>query len=539
MHVEKLTKLLLAGLLLFLPAVAQADWKEASTRHFIIYSEGSEESLRDAATKLEKYDFLLRWASKVTKPSQTPKLKIYLMRNFEEVQGTLPFAAGGIAGYYNARTRGPVAVGSRTGLAGQVNRTGTRIGNNDLYEFDAQTVLLHEYAHHFMFQYFPAAYPAWYSEGFAEFYGTTKILPNDVIEVGHVAGHRYASFQANDWLPLSKMLTAKNYGDVGGQIDLLYAQGWLLVHYLSTTKERAGQLPKYLAALNAGKDYQKAMDEAFGPGARKLDEELRAYSGRRRLTAVRLPFKPIDVGPIAVRTLSPAEDALMKADIAFGRGVIVSEAPALAKEVRSIAARFPKDPHALSILIEAERAAGNREAAAAAVARWLAVQPGAPRALMHQAELEIDALRQTRSTNKAAWEKPRTLLLDANKRAPGDPMILEAYYDSFLAEGVLPPPGAQNALVKAFDLVPQDDDLRYKLASDFEQRQMIEDAIQIIKPAAFSLSEEENPAKRAKRERQEARYREVDEVKRETPREMLARLETKLAGRAKSAQGAK
>jgi predicted Zn-dependent protease len=158
---------------------------------------------------------------------------------------------------------------------------------------------------------------------------------------------------------------------------------------------------------------------------------------------------------------------------------------------------------------------------------------------MHQAELEIDALRQTRSTNKAAWEKPRTLLLDANKRAPGDPMILEAYYDSFLAEGVLPPPGAQNALVKAFDLVPQDDDLRYKLASDFEQRQMIEDAIQIIKPAAFSLSEEENPAKRAKRERQEARYREVDEVKRETPREMLARLETKLAGRAKSAQGAK
>jgi hypothetical protein len=39
---------------------AWAEWREATTRHFIVYSEGSEAKLRKAAENLEKYDFMLR-----------------------------------------------------------------------------------------------------------------------------------------------------------------------------------------------------------------------------------------------------------------------------------------------------------------------------------------------------------------------------------------------------------------------------------------------------------------------------------------------
>ena len=40
--------------------------------------------------------------------------------------------------------------------------------------FTGQLVLFHEYAHHFMLQYAPAAYPAWYVEGFAEVVSTAS-----------------------------------------------------------------------------------------------------------------------------------------------------------------------------------------------------------------------------------------------------------------------------------------------------------------------------------------------------------------------------
>jgi hypothetical protein len=94
----------------------------------------------------------------------------------------------------------------------------------------------------------------------------------------------------------------------------------------------------------------------------------------------------------------------------------------------------------------------------------------------------------------------------------------------------LPPAGAQNALYRAFELVPQDDDLRYQLALDFEKRGMITDAIATIKPAAFALrSEDESAKEKRRREKLEEKYRGVGQKKRETAIEMLTRLEKKLA----------
>ena len=90
-----------------------------------------------------------------------------------------------------------------------------------------------------------------------------------------------------------------------------------------------------------------------------------------------------------------------------------------------------------------------------------------------------------------AWESARQMIYEAHKADPRDPMILEAYFDSFTAQGVLPTPGAQNAIVRALELVPQDSGIRYKVAADYEQRGLTEDAIAVIKPTAFQLHQEE------------------------------------------------
>lgn len=501
--------------LALIPGTAQATWKEATSRNFVLYSEASEESLRNTVSDLEKYWFMLHFISGA-KPSKTaPKIKIYMMANMDAVQATMPYG-GGAAGYYTATPRGPIAVGIRQSTGGK-------------HGLSAQTVLFHELAHHFMLQYFPAAYPVWYVEGFADYYGTARILDKDVIEVGHGLANRYLSFVDNEWIPLEKLLAARSYSDVN-DIHLLYSQGWMLVHYLANNSARRGQLQRYLDAINAGTSYEQARDQAFGPGAKELNAELRSYSRRRRIMALSLPFKPIDVGAITVRVMSAAEDGLVKHDIMIGSGLPRSFARKFADEVRPIAGRFPGDPFAVKILLEAERAAGNRAAATALAERWLALEPDAPQALMHKAELQIEALREARSSDTAAWDAARKMILAANKKAPGDPQILVAYYNSFTSAGLLPPPGAQNALFAAFERVPQDEKLRHMVAADFEARDMITAAIAVIKPVALELHDgEQSGRQKAKADALAVKYREVGDNRVETAREMLARLEKKLA----------
>lgn len=519
-------RLLVAIWALFLwPTVARAEWREAVTDHFIIYSSGTEPTLRAAARDLERFDFLLRFMTGV--PLDKPALvkpKIYLMIDTKAVADTMYGGGGGVAGYYDASARGPIIVGTR-------NPTGA-----EDYDISGQEVLFHEYAHHFMFQHFPAAYPVWYSEGFAEYYGATRLLPNDVVEVGHGAGHRYFSFEYNRWIPLKQLLVADSYSDFKFDADLIYAQGWLLVHYLAADKARSQQLRVYLDAINRGQGYDKARDQAFGADAKALDRGLRAYSRRTRLDAVRLPFKPIDLGSVAVRTLGAAESALLYADIGLGRGLLAREAAGFAESVRRTAARFPRDSHALRLLAEAERLAGNYAAAAAATGRLLALDPKSPRGLMLRGQLAVDSLASVKSTDGAAWDAARKMLSDAHRASPRDAMILEAYYDAFAAQGVLPPPGAQNAIYRAVELVPQDGVLRYKLAADYEARNMIREAIAIIKPAAYDAhADSEEPKNKAKRERDAERYRLAGRRRTETPREMLSRLEAKLTETAATA----
>jgi len=515
-------KILIAACVL-VPTAAQAEWKEASSEHFQVYSNGSRQTLQNFTEKLEKFDFLLRTVSGSKQPASPTKLKVYLMEDYGEVQKTLgPAGSRGIAGYYTARPRGAIAVGVSNATLGRDNMS-------------AESTLLHEYTHHFMHHYFPASYPSWYSEGFAEYYGQIKIGDNDVIEVGHPADTRYYSFSGNDWMPVGQMLAARSYADVGPKLHLLYAEGWLLTHYVAQNPARKAQLDKYLNLINAGKSYEDATNEAFGAGAKQLDSELRKYAAKTRHEVTVLPFKKIPIKPITIRQVSPAEDALMGQEIALGRGVYRLEAADFGKNARAIARRFPDDAYALGVLIEAERAAGDNAAALQAVDRLLALKPKDPRGLMHQGELQIAALKAAKSTDKAAWAAARELIITAHKARPNDAMMLAAYYDSYAAEGVMPPAGAQNALYRAHELTPRDGNLRYQVALDFEQRGMLEEALAVIKPSAFELhSDEADPKKKKKQEEQEEKYREVGQSKRETAREMFLRLEQKLVDAGKT-----
>ena len=510
---------LLALIALMVPIGAQAEWREASSPNFVVYSSGSEQHLRESIIRLERFHFILRAMHGITRAPSPVRLKVYLMRNVDDVAASLPYPAFGVNGYYENNARGPFIVGTR--MTGGAYMSG----------LDPEIVLQHEYAHHFMFSYFPATYPTWYTEGFAEFWGTTRLLDDDVFEVGLPSNARLLSLGEDRWMPLDRILAARTYDDAGSQLGLIYAEGWLLLRYLFENRERRGQLERYLNLINRGVTYEEAMNQAFGEGARALNAELRRYSQSPRFNILRVPFRRIEVPPITVRTLRPAEEALLGQEIRLGLGVLQRHAADFATEVRGIASRYPDDPYALAILAEAEMLTDRGEAARAALDRLLAIDPNHARALAWRGQLQVGALRAAGSRDEGAWTGAREPIRRAIQLAPDDPVVLEAYYDSFVTQGVLPPAGAQNALFRALTLAPGDSYLRQKVAADFEQRGMIEDAVTVIKPAAFAMrhGSDESERERRRRERAEERFRMAGRQRGETPREMLTRLEALLA----------
>jgi len=522
---------LIAGLaalaaMAFASSPAEADWKEATSAHFIVYSEGPEAQLREFATKLEKFDFVLRAYHHVTAPSSPIKLRVYLLPSIQSV-GRM---AGneGVAGYYVSESRGLMMVGTHSTAASGSADARTR---NDEVDLDYESILLHEYTHHFMFQYFPATYRPGISEGFAEFWGATRFLPGNIVEVGRLADYRFGSFSGNRWLPVRKLLTAQSYAEVP-ELDLLYAQGWLLVRYTFDQPERRRQLQAYLKAINDGASYEAAMNKAFG-NPDQLNSELFDYAGHHRFNVLQLPFKPISVGDIALRHVSPAEDSLIPLEIELSQGILQRDAKKFADKVRGSASRFPDDPYALALVAEAERLAGNLDAANAAADRLLAKSPNDPHGLLQKALVDMERLRAAGSKDPAAWNAARQYLVRASRIRPQDPLILKAYYDSYSGLAALPPEPAQAALYHAMELAPSDSELRYKLASDFEKRDMIEDAISIIRPSAFVLPHRKGETEKEKKKREELedKYRGAGEHKHETAREMLERLERKRAAK--------
>src|SRR3546814_8006793 len=88
-------------------------------------------------------------------PGAANRITIYAVDDADAVR-RLGRMGGGLMGFYVPRAGGSVAFVPRS------------IG--DSYQnMSAQSVLLHAYAQHFLYQNHPQAYPSWFVEGSAEF----------------------------------------------------------------------------------------------------------------------------------------------------------------------------------------------------------------------------------------------------------------------------------------------------------------------------------------------------------------------------------
>lgn len=450
---------LVVGALLFWSGQAMAAWQEAKTRHFIIYSEQGPDEIRDFATRLEKFDSAVRFARKMADPplSDSGKLRVYVLRDQRAVARMAGHRESSVAGFYVADISGARAFVYR------------KPGEGAKFGMTPEVVFFHEYFHHLMLGHSDAAMPRWVVEGFAEFFSTASIEEDGTVLLGRPAEHRATPLFLLADLSVEKMLEDSDKNLSGPETMMLYGRGWLLAHYLAFAPTRQGQLDSYLRQVQQGRPALEAAREAFGD-LRELGRELDRYLKQKSLPGLRVPAEKLEVGPISIRPLSPAHEAILDARIRLDRrnNLRRSDAAHIAGDARRIAERFPNEPIVHSTLARAELAAGRNAAAIAASDRALALNSNDTEALTVKARAQMQA--GAANPQAVDWAKIRDLILKANRIDPENAEPLMLFYETYMVAGSQPTPNATKGLLYARVLIPQDDDLRLLAA-----RQLVAD----------------------------------------------------------------
>jgi hypothetical protein len=204
-----------------------------------------------------------------------------------------------IAGFYTPDPEGSFAVSHREDMGNQLGTSAP------------QQTLFHEYGHHFMKRYVRAAFPAWFIEGFAEYYSTVDFDRDGKAEVGRPAYGRAHGLLEMPKIPAERLLLERP-GAMrnSGQVDVYYGRAWVLTHMLYSDPSRAGQLTRYIEAINRGDDAKQAAIDSFGDLA-QLDKDLNRYMVRPM--TYRRTNEPIAIpGSIAIAPLAATEDALIE-----------------------------------------------------------------------------------------------------------------------------------------------------------------------------------------------------------------------------------
>lgn len=433
---------------LTMTAPAHAAWLTATSRHFIVYSDTNDAALRKQATQLEQFDSMIRrfHHTGADEDAEFNRVTVYVLPTANSVQKMM--GVRNVAGFYVPRVTGSVAFTPRQGGGGE-------------YDLSPRIVLFHEYAHHFLLGNYAIAYPAWFSEGYAEF-ASTMMEKQGFLWLGAAANHRAYGLVFDKALSIRQLFDPPaNMTD--RQTESLYGRGWLLTHYLVFDPERRKQLTRYFTLFNQGKPSIEAATEAFGD-LKALDSQLERYLGRSTLPAIKVDPADLGTPKVDIRPLTPGEAALIALRMESTRGVDAKSAPPLYAKASAAAAPFAKDAVAQGWLAEMAFDAGRYDAAEAAADAAIAVDAKSSQALLYKARVHMYRASEAKATGDAVWAEARSWIIKANRAQTNDAAALALFYESFLAAKATPSKSAVAGLYRAVALVPQDGGTRFLAA---------------------------------------------------------------------------
>ncbi len=460
-----LAAFLAVAALLLAPAPAMAKWMKAETPRFVVYGQGDAEGLREYAEKLEIYDAVLRQAHGMD-PAEAPprKLDVYLVSARAGLRQVAPGIREQAVGFYTA-TRGDIfAMAIRSG--------------------DPDTVVLHEYAHHFMLQYFPASYPAWLIEGYAEYYSSARVTL-DKVSVGMPNDQRADWLFDPDWLPIDQVLT-RSGRDLGPESSArFYAQSWALAHYFLADPARRRQLNGYLAAVAGGGDPLQAMPQATGLDLPTFDRTVRAYA-RGRLTWTTYARAGFPRPSATVSDLPDSADDLLLPWLAMRRGMPLERGAALvADTLRPAAAKHRGDRFAELVLAYGEMWYADEAAGEALLQGLLARDARDADALQLLGVIRVNQAAKAAGAEKARLrQEAQTFLARSHAVRSNDYRTLLYYAMARRGEAGWPTENTLNIITLAYDLAPQVSQVRMLYAEMLIARKQWAEARVVLQPTA-------------------------------------------------------
>lgn len=454
-----------------LPNTAYARWLRAESRHFIIYSEGSEKDLRNSVARLERFDALLRLKFRFNEGPSTIKLPIYLVSKESDVKRLTKGWPIPASGFFAPRLEGSFAVAHRE-------------KRDSVLELDGGAVLMHEYGHYFMLHHADFAYPAWYVEGFAEFVSTTTIDDSGNWTMGKPAYHRARSLLAIPKLPIEDLLFRVPQTMTREQVSAFYGRSWLLTHMLLTKPEYNERLSAHLAAVAAGRDHRDAATAAFGDLA-QLEMALDKYL-ETRLTYISSNTPVTADITMTVTELDPVSGQLVPLHL---DRLSLRDTAGLPAALRQLAEANPGRADLWFELAMAENWNGQKAGGAkreeldtraeVAVDKVLAIDPSHGRANLLKAEILMRRLAAKGDFDAARWTAARRYLITANSANADDPAVLVAWYDSFRKQRRTPSQTARDGLARALMLAPEASEIRVRYAIDLAEQGRFDEAIRV------------------------------------------------------------
>lgn len=384
----------------------------------------------------------------------------------------------------------------------------------------AESLLYAGYAQHYLLTYFPAAYPRWYLDGFAQVFASMVVRHDGAIEFGRPPSNAAAVLREFGAFPLGDVLDDTYLSRAPGKTRWTPVHAWLLTHFLMFSDTRRPQLRRYLAMRAGGADAAAAA-AVFGDPA-QLARELRAYYNVRK-PFLRITF-PVDHGeePL-VRRLTEGEAAFVKGRLELGSRVTLpppvppDASPAVAKaltrqradalaardrwleRLHRDAARYPRDLNAQLLLAEAECRSDHPAPCLAAAQAAGALAPADVRPQTWQGlAMALAAIAGPAGEREAALTRARRLIIAANHRQTDAPGPLLAYHQTFVAAGQPLPVGAVDGMQQVMEEVPAAPGPRLALATALVDRGRADAARGVILPVAIGpYASPERPAAQA------------------------------------------
>jgi hypothetical protein len=187
--------------------------------------------------------------------------------------------------------------------------------DRDTPYFDAY----HGYSSGVLVSAYPMRFPFWYSKGFAQVFGASRMNLDKVVLGDFILGRTGRLF-GQDWIPVKTLFSIQRNDPqlASAPYAALYeAECWLLVHQILIEQIHSKSFSDYLSRLDAGEDPSAAFTESFSISYQELDEELHhaLKRGRINLANIKVAEEPDNGEP---RRLSESE--------AKGRSQLANEA---------------------------------------------------------------------------------------------------------------------------------------------------------------------------------------------------------------------